>query len=450
MTITITNLPLQSSVTDNTLLPVETAGITGHITALSLQNYLASASLNSITASTGSFTTLTASSLSSGTFTTGTITATGNINAQSNVIISGSEYITGNSYATNYTASNNIYAGNIVVSGNSSIAGNEIVTGNLTVLGNLAVTNAAILFSSATVAAAGTNQNTATPLTTDNVFVTSGTGGVRLPSAAPGREISVTNNSGVSITVYPATGQQIEAAGTNVGTLVPNNATLGLIAKSGSNWWTIQPIYVAGSGITISQSANGAVTWSAVVTGTDTLATVTARGATTSSNVTMSGGLNISSLFPTANASVNIGSASGWFNTIYGTSTHAQYADLAECYEADAVYEPGTVMIFGTDTEVTVSQTANDPAVAGVVSTNPAYLMNGQLVGENVVALALTGRVPCRVVGTVKRGDRMVTSTIPGVAMVNNDPEIGTVIGKALGNYDSTEIGVIEVVVGRI
>jgi len=403
-----------------------------------LQNYVSTASLPGITASSGSFTTLTTSSLSTTTFTTGTITASGDITAQSNIITSGSEIVSGNVYAGNLVTNGNLY------SAGSFVAGNEVITGNLT------LTSGAILFSSANVAAAGTNQNTATQITTDNVFVVSGTGGVRLPLAVPGREISVTNNSGSSITVYPSLGQQIEAASTNTGTVVPNNATVALIAKSNTNWWTIQPVYVAGTGINITQSANGAVTWSAVVTGTDTLATVTARGATTSSNVTMSGGLNISSLFPTANASVNIGSASGWFNTIYGTSTHAQYADLAECYEADAAYAPGTVMIFGTDTEVTVSQTANDPAVAGVVSTNPAYLMNGQLVGENVVALALTGRVPCRVVGTVKRGDRMVTSSIPGVAMSNNDPEIGTVIGKALGNYNSTEVGVIEVVVGRI
>jgi len=444
MTITITNLPLQNSVTDNTLLPVETSGITGHITALSLQNYVSTAALPGITASSGSFTTLTTSSLSATTFTTGTITASGNITAQSNIITSGSEFVSGNVYAGNLVTNGNLY------SAGSFVTGNEVIGGNLTVGGNLALTSGAILFSSATVAAAGTNQGTATQLTTDNVFVTSGTGGVKLPPATTGREISVTNNSGSSITVYPSLGQQIEAASINTGTVVPNNATVALISKSSTNWWTIQPVYVAGSGITITQSANGAVTWSAVYTGTDTLATVTARGATTSSNVTMSGGLNISSIFPTANASVNIGSASGWFNTIYGTSIQAQYADLAECYESDAVYAPGTVMIFGTDTEVTVSQTANDPAVAGVVSTNPAYLMNGQLVGEHVVALALTGRVPCRVVGTVKRGDRMVTSTIPGVAMANNDPEIGTVIGKALGNYNSNEVGVIEVVVGRI
>ena len=425
MTITITNLPVQNSVTDNTLLPVETSGITGHITALALQNYIATGSLPSISASSAIINTLAAT-----TITTGTITATGNIYAQANLVVSGNIYA-----QANLVVSGNLYTGN------SNVSNNETIGGNLSVGG-------AILFSSATIAAAGSNQSTATAITTDNVFVTSGTGGVVLPSALQGREISVTNDTVSAIYVYPATGQTIENSSTNIPVLVPAYATLGLIAKSNSNWWTIQPVYNAGAGISITQSANGAVTWSN--TNNDTLAIVTGRGATTSSNVTMSGGLNISSLFPTANASVNIGSTTGWFNTIYGTSTQAQYADLAECYEADAVYAPGTVLIFGTDTEVTVSQTANDPAVAGVVSTNPAYLMNGQLVGETVVALALAGRVPCRVVGTVKRGDRMVTSAIPGVAMANNDPEIGTVIGKALGNYDSTEIGVVEVVVGRI
>jgi len=432
MTITITNLPLQSTVQDTTLIPVETSGITGHITALSLQSYLSSASLASVTATTGSFTSVSASTISAATLTIGAITASANITAQANVVV------TNNVYASN------LYATYANISNNLAVSGNETLGGNLSMSG-------AILFSSATVSAAGTNQGTATAVSADNVFVTGGTGGILLPSAVAGREISITNNTGSNITVYPASGHSIENNSANAGTVVPPYATLGLIAKSGNNWWTSQPVYNAGSGISITQSANGTVTWATTgVAASETLSTVSARGASTSANVTMSGGLNIGALYPTANASVNLGSTSGWFNTIYGTSTHAQYADLAECYESDATYAPGTVMIFGTDTEVTVSQTANDPAVAGVVSTNPAYLMNEQLTADHVVALALTGRVPCRVVGTVKRGDRMVTSSIPGVAMANNDPEIGTVIGKALGNYNSTEIGVIEVVVGRV
>jgi hypothetical protein len=153
-------------------------------------------------------------------------------------------------------------------------------------------------------------------------------------------------------------------------------------------------------------------------------------------------------IVPTSNAAaVNLGSTSAWFNNIYGTAIHAQYADLAECYESDSPYPAGTVVVFGEETEITVSQTANDTRVAGVVSTNPAYLMNE---GTGGLPIALQGRVPCQVTGSVKRGDLMVTSNIPGVAMTNNNPATGSVIGKALGNYSGTGVGVIEVVVGRL
>lgn len=131
-----------------------------------------------------------------------------------------------------------------------------------------------------------------------------------------------------------------------------------------------------------------------------------------------------------------------------GTATSAYYADLAEQYISDEIYNPGTVLIFGGDAEVTQSTQSNDRRIAGVVSTNPAYLMNSGL--EGGVSVALTGRVPCRVVGTIKKGDLMVSSHIPGVAMSNDDPKLGTVIGKALEDYNSETVGLIEVVVGRL
>jgi len=457
MTITITGLPLQSTIQDTTLIPVETAGITGHITALSIQSYLAGATLTAVTAGTGTFTTGTISgSLTVGSISAGSITSAGNIIAQANVIISGYEQVTGNVTSANLItgsiwASGNTYITGNVSAANATVSNNLTVYGNESLTGNLTISTGSVLFSSATLLATGSSQGTAAQITADNSFVTGGSGGVILPAATTGREVSITNTSGVSINVYPATGHLIETSAQNIPTVLPNNATLGLIAKSGNNWWSTQPIYNAGSGINISQSANGAVTWSTTgVAASETLATVTARGASSTSNITLTGGLNINSIIPTSNASINIGSTSGWFATIYGTSTHAQYADLAERYEADAAYEPGTVLSFGTDTEVTISQTANDPRVAGVVSTDPAYLMNGGLQGPNVVSVALTGRVPCRVVGTIRRGDLIVTSSVPGVATANNNPAPGTIIGKALGNYNNTEIGVIEVVVGRI
>jgi hypothetical protein len=144
----------------------------------------------------------------------------------------------------------------------------------------------------------------------------------------------------------------------------------------------------------------------------------------------------------------NIGSASTYFNTVFAQATSAQYADLAEKYQSDSNYAPGTVVVFGDATEITISTEPADARVAGVVTSNPAYLMNAGL--EHGVAVALTGRVPCQVVGKIRRGDMLVTSELPGVATSAQSPAMGTVIGKALSNYNSDTPGVIEVVVGRL
>jgi hypothetical protein len=133
-----------------------------------------------------------------------------------------------------------------------------------------------------------------------------------------------------------------------------------------------------------------------------------------------------------------------------GTASQANFADLAEKYVGDAAYAPGTVVVFGGDEEVTTTNTKGDRKIAGVVSTDPAYLMNNQLEGDTVLPLALTGRVPCNVIGRVEKGDMLVTSAIPGYAIVDNDPKLGTVIGKAVGTKDNDERGVVEVVVGRM
>ena len=160
-------------------------------------------------------------------------------------------------------------------------------------------------------------------------------------------------------------------------------------------------------------------------------------------------GLTVSAaIVPNANASVNLGSSGAWWATIYGTATHAQYADLAENYIADKFYNPGTVLMFGGSEEVTVAD-ANTTAVAGVVSTNPAHLMNGALSGSNIVPLALVGRVPCNVIGPVAKGDLMVSAGF-GYAKTNNSAGVGQVIGKALADFPLTAKGVIEVVVGRV
>ena len=136
--------------------------------------------------------------------------------------------------------------------------------------------------------------------------------------------------------------------------------------------------------------------------------------------------------------------------TITGTVTAAQYADLAERDVGDNVYYPGHVMIFGGSEEITQSNGSHDSKIAGIVSTQPGFIMNNEL--ENSIELALTGRVPCKVVGPIAKGDLVTSSDIPGVACKVDTTKYtpGCVIGKALENYDSTSQGVIEVVVGRL
>ena len=164
-------------------------------------------------------------------------------------------------------------------------------------------------------------------------------------------------------------------------------------------------------------------------------------------------GLTSGTILPSGNLTVNLGSTTAWFNNIYGntfvgTSTSARYADLAENYQADRFYMPGTVVQFGGVAEVTQAE-VDTTRVAGVISTNPATLMNAALNGANVVAVALTGRVPCMVVGPVAKGDIMVSAGF-GYARVNNTPAPGQAIGKALEDFVSQAKGVIEVVVGKI
>jgi hypothetical protein len=127
----------------------------------------------------------------------------------------------------------------------------------------------------------------------------------------------------------------------------------------------------------------------------------------------LSGNVNTNNIMPFGNANANIGSESLQFNTVFAKATSAQYADLAENYRPDADYEKGTVVIFGGSEEITVTSKWADNRVAGVISTDPAYLMNS---GDKGLPVALRGKVPIKVVGKVGKGDLLVTSTTPGYA----------------------------------
>lgn len=373
MTITITGLPLQGTLLDTTNIPVETAGVTGHITAATIKSYLSAGTLTSITAVSGSIT----GTLSSGSFSTGAIDAT-SIHTTSYATVDGvltvgstssfgadiSQTVGNISTLGNVIASGNVHASNFVSSGN-------VIVGNVNVSG----------------------QMTGTLRTTSNI-----TSGNIIPSA------NVTYNIGSTTSWF----NTLYTAAATHNTLTINNS-LSAGMNNTANIGSLSTMFSNVHATTV---------------------------------VVNSGGLK-----PSSNNTSNIGSSGAWFNTIFGVASQALYADLAEKYTSDLMYAPGTVVVFGDLTEVTISTEANDRRVAGVVSTDPAYLMNGGIEG---VAVALQGRVPCQVTGTVLRGDLMVTSAIPGVAMTNNDPKMGTVIGKALGSHTGDGVGVVEVVVGRI
>jgi hypothetical protein len=209
--------------------------------------------------------------------------------------------------------------------------------------------------------------------------------------------------------------------------------------------------------LTLAGKGSGVVSVSTglTVAGTTTLNGNLDIGNATTDTVTFTARLD-SNIEPDSTANNrNLGASGRQFNTVYasvfeGTATSAQYADLAENYLADTGYEPGTVLVFGGDAEVTTTNTKGNTRVAGVVSTNPAHLMNSNLEGEHVAAIALQGRVPCKALGRVAKGDMLVTSAIPGYAIVNNTPGVGSVIGKAVGDKLDDGKGTVEVVVGRV
>jgi len=145
------------------------------------------------------------------------------------------------------------------------------------------------------------------------------------------------------------------------------------------------------------------------------------------------------------------GQIDGAWRLTVGSTLQATYADLAERYEADNEYEPGTVLVIGGEKEVTISRDRCDTRVAGIVSTNPAYMLNSEAGSDKTHPyIALKGRVPCKVVGNIRKGDLLITSAFPGAATAMTNPDItnpNAVLGRALENYNSGEVGIIEVMV---
>ena len=155
--------------------------------------------------------------------------------------------------------------------------------------------------------------------------------------------------------------------------------------------------------------------------------------------------------FPTIRQGSNLNTSEEF--VFHGTATAARYADLAERYRSDDIYSSGTLVELGGLHEITDSKMELSENVFGVISTNPAFMMNSNAGEDNTHPyVALSGRVPCKTTGVVKKGDRMVSSNIQGVARAASDSEsqdYRKVIGRALeGSSNINQIEIIEIVVG--
>lgn len=446
--VTIGDFPVRGTVLDNTYFATETAGLTEKILASSLKNYISS--LTNITTSgiinaSGG---LVASSISAGTIgntgavITGTLSTSNqpnitkvgvlqNLSVTDNILLNGAQVWSANASAT-FARINSTPIGDLT----PSTARFTSITGTGLVINGAmsASTGQFTTLTGTNIRASGSFLPTANLLPklggTTNWF---GEAYINTASIKTGR-INVVNAVTVTATNMTATGT------TTIGTLLRPDANVS--ASIGSNTLRFTEIYGATGHF---YTLNGTTVNSTTVNGT-TVAATTVNA--TTSNVTNLNVTNVdvaSTFEPTGNLSVNLGSTTKWFNTIYGRSTQAQYADLAENYASDTVYEPGTVVSFGGSAEITVTTESHDPAVAGVISTNPAYLMNADASG---LPVALSGRVPCKVQGPVSKGDRLVSAG-HGVAKVLNPQEYvpGCVIGHSLESHESSEVRMIEVVV---
>ena len=231
------------------------------------------------------------------------------------------------------------------------------------------------------------------------------------------------------------------------------STTTGAIQLTGGMSITTGQLWIGGaSGRSITAIGNVVINGNTQSTSTSSGALVVVGGlGINTGNVYIggSGGNAIvhgGNIIPTSNLAFNIGSITSWYNTFYGKSTQAQYADLAERYVADAEYDVGTVLVFGGKQEVTVTTQFADHRVAGVVSGQPAYLMNAVAPGT---AIALRGRVPVKVIGPVHKGDLLVTSDLEGHAVsVGGDTSHGIkIFAKSLETNGELGEKIIEAVI---
>jgi hypothetical protein len=425
--------------------------------------------------------------------------SSGKLIAAANVSIT-DEIVTVNNYgsfvvgaveAASASVTGNVTAGNFVGTLNGSGANVTSISATNISAGTLAqarLANANVVLGSTTLAL-GTTTTTIAGLTsvTSTTFVgdltgaaTSATTAGTVTTAAQPNITSVGTLSSLAVTGNTTSGNfvgTLNGSGANVTSISATNISAGTLAQArlanaavtlGSTALTLGATVTTVAGLTSVTSTTfvGALTGAATsattagtvttaaqpnITSVGTLSALSVTGNITGGNLITAGLASLSSITKTGTNGVgNIGATGSTFNTVFAKATSAQYADVAEQYQADADYPPGTVLSFGGTQEVTASTASHDTAVAGVVSQRPSYLMNAGLQTANSVPVALLGRVPCQVVGTITRGQLLVTSSTPGTATALDHTRYvpGCVIGKALEDYNSNVAGMIEIAVG--
>lgn len=203
---------------------------------------------------------------------------------------------------------------------------------------------------------------------------------------------------------------------------------------------------------TVSVTGNVTAGNLSITSGTLSLTTLTATGNIAGGNLSVSAGtLTCGNVVNAAGNGVgNIGSATSYFNRVFATSTSALYADVAERFAADEILEAGTVVELGGEAEITKSRIELSENVFGVISTRAAYLMNGGAGNDYThPPVAMTGRVPVRVIGLVRKGDRLVSAGGNGLARAAQPGEATAfnVIGRSLEDRFETNEGLVEAIV---
>jgi hypothetical protein len=280
-----------------------------------------------------------------------------------------------------------------------------------------------------------------------------------------------TVNPGITLaTTISGVGQYFQGTATNANT-VGNISSSGFLQTTGSQTMTGTLGVLNNTGLAVGVNSD----FRASVSGSD----VTVRNATSNGNLliqineggspttlmTFYGANGMTTIAGTTtvntaggataivngagNAVGNIGSSSGYFNKVFAQSTTALYADVAERFAADAIYEPGTVVELGGWAEITRVQRDASDSVFGVISTRPAFTMNGGA-GEDDThpPVAMTGRVPVKVIGVVNKGDRLISAGA-GMARAAQPGEATSfnVIGRALSSKTTADTGTVEAIV---